>query len=162
MLFINLLDDRRPAFSSDEIEAVTEWVRDGGGLFVIADHTNVYRHAQRLNPLLEPMGIEVLYHTAADYPPAYSVAGLAWVMAFDMTEHPTTRGVEMVSMQTGGAFDTDYGVTRTSEESFADLWNPDETSGYYGNWTHDGDEQRRAPAGLYLSSPPERIRSRAE
>lgn len=141
ILFINLVDDRRPSFSADEIEAITDFVRDGGGLFAIVDHTNVYRHAQRINPLLGPMGIEVLYHTAVDYPPEYSVAGLAWVMAFDMSDHPITEDVEMISMQTGGALETDHGVTFTSERSFADLWNPDEPTGHYGNWTHDGDEE---------------------
>jgi hypothetical protein len=141
VLFINLVDDRRPPFSDDEIEAVTDFVRGGGGLFVIVDHTNVYSHAARINPLIEPMGIEALYHTATDKPPEYSVAGRAWIMAFDMADHAVTDGVEMVSMQTGGALETDHGVAFTSEHSFADLWNPDEPTGHYGNWQHDGDEE---------------------
>lgn len=140
VLFINLVDNQRPAFSASEIEAIQDFVRRGGGLFVIADHTNVYRHAERVNPLLRPMGIEVLYHTAVDYPPAYSVAGTAWIMAFDLDEHPVTADVEMVSMQTGGALATNHGVVHTSARSFADWWNPEDTSGYYGNWTHDGDD----------------------
>ncbi|MEZ4461195.1 MAG: hypothetical protein R3E66_16045, partial [bacterium] len=59
-LFINLVSDDNPDFTADEITAIQEFVYNGGGLFVIADHTNVYRHAERVNPILKPMGVEIL------------------------------------------------------------------------------------------------------
>lgn len=141
VLFINLVDDHRPNFSADERQAVRQWVKDGGGLFVIADHTNVYRNGERLNPLLEPMGIEVGYHTAVDYPPEYSVAGLAWIMVWDFDDIYVTRDVDMISLQTGAPLFGDYGIARTSDRSFADYWDESDNTGYYGNWSFDGDEE---------------------
>jgi hypothetical protein len=140
VLFINLVDDNRPNFSQQERQNIRQWVQDGGGLFVIGDHTNVYRNADRLNPLLEPMGIEVGYHTATDQPPQYSVAGLAWIMVFDLDRHYLTRDVDMISLQTGAPVFGDYGIARLSDDGFADYWDETDTTGYYGNWRHDGDD----------------------
>jgi hypothetical protein len=141
VLFINLVDDNRPDFSSEERENIRQWVEDGGGLFVIGDHTNVYRNADRLNPLLAPMGIEVGYHTATDSYPEHSVAGIAWVMAFDFDRHYLTRDVDMISLQTGAPIFGDHDIARLSEDSFADLWDESDNTGYYGNWRHDGDDE---------------------
>jgi hypothetical protein len=140
VLFINLVDENRPDFTTEEHRLIVDWVEDGGGLFVIADHTNVYYHAQRINPFLEPMGIEVGYHTALDEPPEYSVAGTAWIMVFDFASHWVTRGVEMVSLQTGGPIFGDHGVGFTSDDSFGDYWDESSGTGFYGNWRHDGDD----------------------
>lgn len=146
VLFINLLHDRNPDFTQKEVDLIISFVESGGGLFVIADHTNVYRHAERINPFLIPMGIEVMYHTAVDYPPEHSISGRGWLMSFDFADHPVTEGLEMISFKTGGPLDTDYGVAFTSERSFADYWNEENTSGYYGNWTQ-GDDHDLEPSG---------------
>ncbi len=142
VLFINLVDDSRPNFTAEERTAIRQWVKQGGGLFVIADHTNVYRSSERLNPLLEPMGIRVGYDTAVDYPPEYSVAGLAWIMVWDFDGDYLTRGVDMISMQTGAPLFSDYGIAHTSARSFADFWDKTDDTGYYGNWSYDDGEKR--------------------
>lgn len=149
VLFINLLHEQRPDFSADELEAVRKFVERGGGLFIIADHTNVYRHAERVNRLLKPMEIEVLYHSALDYPPN-SVSGTGWIAISDLREHPTNEGVEMISFQTGGPMNKEHGVAFLSDKGFADLWNEEETGGFYGNWTFDGDEAKE-PKGKDVS-----------
>lgn len=142
VLFINLVSSDRPDFTPEEVDAILDFVEKGGGLYVIVDHTNVYQHAQRVNPFLQPMGIDVLYSIAVDYPPKYSVAGLGWIMVWSFTDHPVAEGLEMVSLQTGGAMESDEGaVALTSEESFADFWDPEDKGGYYGNWKFDGDEE---------------------
>lgn len=149
-LFINLVSNDRPNFTDDEVETIIDFVEDGGGLFVIADHTNVYDHAERVNRFLKPMGIEVLYHTAVDYPPDYSVAGLGWILVRDFVEHPVTAGINLISLQTGGPMEGG-GLAFTSERSFADFWNPEQESGHYGNWAWDGDEsvEPRGPLSVY-------------
>ncbi|MBA2663953.1 MAG: hypothetical protein H0U74_16815 [Bradymonadaceae bacterium] len=155
VLFINLVHEGRPDFSSDEIVAIQEFVYNGGGLFIIADHTNVYRHAERVNPIIAPMGLEILFHTAVDFPPQFSVGGNGWIMMFDFAEHAVTAGVDMISFQTGGAMHAwenpaividgaplaqgGEGVAFTSDRSFADLWNEEETSGFYGDWLWNAD-----------------------
>ena len=141
VLFINLLQEQRPDFSPEEREAVRRFVERGGGLFIIADHTNVYRHAERLNRLLEPMGLEVLYHTAVDYPPN-TVSGTGWIAITDLREHPTNAGIDMISFQTGGVMTKEHGVAFLSDRGFADLWDESDLNGFYGNWTFDGDEDK--------------------
>src|ERR1041385_8477781 len=42
MLFINLVSADLPPFKLSEIDAITSFVRSGGGLFVITDHSNCY------------------------------------------------------------------------------------------------------------------------
>ncbi len=139
VLFINLVHDERPDFSAEEIKAIQEFVYEGGGLFIISDHSNVYRHAERINPILKPMEIQAYYHTAVDFPPTYSVGGSGWIMIRNFSDHPVAQDLDMVSFQTGGPVDSKHGVAFTSEDSFADLWDEKETGGFYGNWKHDGD-----------------------
>jgi len=141
VLFINLLSEDRPDFTNAEIDVILDYVKKGGGLFVIADHTNVYRHAERINRFLIPMGIEVTYHTATDQPPTHSVAGLGWTLTWDFVPHPVTADLEMISLQTGGPMiSKSGGLAFTSENSFADYWDPDAGGGLFGNWRWDGDQ----------------------
>lgn len=143
VLFINLVHDERPDFSADEVTAIKEFVENGGGLFVVGDHSNVYYHAQRINRFLKPMGIEVTYHTAIDYG-EHQVAGLAWIAIDDIINHPTTEGVDMLSFQTGGLMrkSTEDGtvIARLSDQGFGDFWDESTGVGFYGNWSHDGDD----------------------
>lgn len=137
VLFINLLHEGSPDFQAEEIVAIQEFVAAGGGLFVIADHTNVYRHAERLNPLLSPMGIEVGYHSALD---SESVAGSAWILVRNLAEHPTNQGIDLISFQTGGTVLGPSGTAFLSQYGFGDYWDESNSEGFYGNWAHDGDE----------------------
>ncbi len=149
ILFINLVHERNPDFTDDEVDAILEFVENGGGLFVIGDHTNVYRHAERVNRFLEPMGIEMMYHTTVDYPPFYSVAGLGWIMMFDFADHPINDDVEMISFKTGGPVaseDPSDDLAFTSEQSFADYWDEDNDFGFYGSWSQ-GDDEELEPSG---------------
>ncbi len=141
VLFINLVSGTRPDFTDDEVDTIIDFVDQGGGLFVIADHTNVYHHAERVNRFLKPMGVEVLYHIAVDYPPEHAVAGLGWILVDNLTDHPIAEDLDMVSLQTGGPMESDGPVALTSEESFADFWDPEDDGGFYGNWKFDGDEE---------------------
>ena len=44
-------------FSDDEIASIERFVRDGGGLFLIGDHTNVFGTSTNMNPLAEEFGL---------------------------------------------------------------------------------------------------------
>ena len=48
-------------YSREEIEAVDAFVRRGGGLFVIGDHTNVFGTTTVLNPVLARFGLALNY-----------------------------------------------------------------------------------------------------
>lgn len=142
ILFINLVHDSRPDFTEAERTAILDFVASGGGLFVIADHTNVYEHAQRLNPILEPAGIRIRYETAIDKG-SHSVQGAGWILIDDFVEHPVTRDVKEIMFLTGGTMDADSPLAFNSEDGFGDHWNPDNPDkpvGKYGNWVQDEDE----------------------
>lgn len=141
ILFINLVSSDNPDFTADEIDAIHEWIRGGGGLLMITDHTNVYYHAQRVNPILQPMGIEMLYHTALDSPPEYAVQGGAWIKIRHYLPHPVTKDVKVASYQTGGPFQTEHGVGFLSENGWGDFWiESEEEPGFYGNWRKEEGE----------------------
>ncbi len=46
-------------YSPSEIEAIASFVRAGGGLFVIGDHTNVFGSTTALNPILAVFGLSL-------------------------------------------------------------------------------------------------------
>ena len=139
VLFINLVDDTRPGFSEEEIAAVEDFVKNGGGLFVIADHTNVYNHAEMTNPLLAPYDITIRYEIAVDVAP-HSVSGLGWILVSDLREHPVNNDIYEYSLETGGPLDGPGGIGFTSPQGWGDAWDPNMEEGYYGNWTKDPGE----------------------
>jgi hypothetical protein len=53
-------------YAPAEIEAIAEFVRSGGGLFVIGDHTNVFGSTTVLNPVLETFGLSFRYDSTYD------------------------------------------------------------------------------------------------
>ncbi len=56
------------AFAPEEIEAIEAWVRAGGGLFLIGDHTNVFGTSSYLNPLARRFGLRFRYDSTYDLP----------------------------------------------------------------------------------------------
>jgi hypothetical protein len=53
-------------FAPEEIEAIDAWVRKGGGLFLIGDHTNVFGTSSYLNPLAQRFGLRFRYDSTYD------------------------------------------------------------------------------------------------
>ena len=45
-------------YTPEEIERLEKYVKNGGGLLLIGDHTNLFGHTQRLNAVAAPYGIE--------------------------------------------------------------------------------------------------------
>lgn len=54
------------AFSNNEIETLQRYIWRGGKIVVIADHTNLYGHADVLNPLLHGVGAHLADDTLYD------------------------------------------------------------------------------------------------
>jgi hypothetical protein len=52
-----IYDPDRP-YSAEETAVIHEFVRGGGGLLLIGDHTNVFGSASHLNPLCAPFGFQ--------------------------------------------------------------------------------------------------------
>ncbi len=145
VLFINLLDVDRPDFTPGERAAVVRFVENGGGLFIIADHTNVYHHAERINPMVEPFGLRIRYETATDVG-AHTLLGKGWLSVTNMRHHPVTEGVYQFGFYSGGPIDGPGGVAFTSAQGFGDKWDPNMKEGYFGNWEQDDDEPKESMA----------------
>jgi hypothetical protein len=54
------------SFAPEEVDAVVEYVRNGGGLFFIGDHTNVFGTSTYLNPIAERFGMYFRYDSTYD------------------------------------------------------------------------------------------------
>ncbi|MBU0519258.1 hypothetical protein KJ564_10015, partial [bacterium] len=53
-------------YAESEIEAVEQFVEQGGGVWVIGDHTNVFGSSSYLNPLLKRFGCRLRYDSTHD------------------------------------------------------------------------------------------------
>ncbi len=155
LLFINLVSAERPPFLVSEIRAIVAFVRSGGSLFIITDHSNAYFHAYRLAPLLDEFGIEVPTDTACDVAPHTLGSGNGWILIEDFSKHPLTEGLRRIAFQTGGLVDERFAVARTSPQSWADAWQTtayaeSNAMGFFGNFARDEGE-RSGPLGVVLA-----------
>ena len=82
LVIINLMDRLEP----EEKQAVWDWVRAGGSLVVLGDHTGVMGIREPFNDLLGPVKIEFRFDSATYW-------GQTWRDALMILPHPITRGV---------------------------------------------------------------------
>jgi hypothetical protein len=157
MLFINLVSADLPPFYVSEIAAIKSYLKAGGSLLLITDHTNCYYHSYKLAPLLAELGINVTTETAADRAPATLGPGNGWIAITRFANHPVTRGLRAIAFETGGTLDDRYAIAMTSPRSWGDQWqyqpygetNADKAGaapGFYGNWEQDAGERSGALA----------------
>jgi hypothetical protein len=80
-----------------EIEAIQEWVYDGGGLFAISDHTDLSGMSTHMEPLLRPFGMRFHFDSVGG---ASGSGQNHWTGPW-IAEHPTTWGLPSFSYMTG-------------------------------------------------------------
>jgi len=103
MVFINLVSGDNPGFRHSEVLALESFVRHGGGLVLITDHTNCYFSAEMLQPLQDAFGFDVVPATACELPPhTLSPKSRAWARMTVPGEHVTGQGVEVLGWMNGG------------------------------------------------------------
>lgn len=148
-VFINLVSGDNPGFRHSEVLALEAFVRNGGGLILITDHTNCYFHAEMLQPLTQRLGIEVVPATACELPPnTLSPSTRAWVKLHPMEPHPVGQDVHVVGWMTGGivrpAADSTLvpvvGSTETGWEDALDPYKKAESAGFTGSLKQTDDE----------------------
>lgn len=122
MLAINLISADKSVFLVPEIFAIRDYVKNGGSLFVVTDHSNCYFHANALEPLFEELEIETTRHTACDRGKNTLSTGNAWLLVSRFDPHPITEGLRRLGVQTGGTVDSRYAVAWTSDRAWADNW----------------------------------------
>lgn len=145
LLVLNLVSADRPAFLVSEISAIRDYVRGGGGLILITDHTNCYFHNQVLEPLCQQLDIKLSQHTACEQPPRTLAQGSGWILVDSFREHPIAQDVEFLGLQTGGTVDDRYGIAWTSPMAWADnarvpMYGEGKDMSFTGNFHRDPDE----------------------
>ncbi len=78
---ILVLETPEEKYSPQEIEYITDFVRNGGGLFVLGDHTNIMDCYIDLNPILETFGLHLNFDYSMLWEPHF-----ASLSGFDSTE----------------------------------------------------------------------------
>jgi hypothetical protein len=143
IVFINLVDSSHPQFSEKEIEAVEDYVKQGGGLFCIIDHTNVYESAAQMEPLLSRFGFSLPYELACDQP-EFAFKQYHWLLITRFASHYITNGLEHIGLLAAGPIVGPGSVAWTSEEGFSDFWDPDNPPSYWGNFRQDPEEPTKS------------------
>ncbi|MBC8378208.1 MAG: tetratricopeptide repeat protein, partial [Planctomycetes bacterium] len=109
VLMVGLMSNEAMPINAEEIETIVEFVRKGGGLQVVSDHTNAYDSADLANRLLADFDIEVLDALIVDK----TATKDSWYSPKTFTEHPVTKGISVLVHQAGAALETEYGVAFT-------------------------------------------------
>lgn len=76
-------------FGSDEIEAITGFVKDGGGLLLIGDHTNLFGMTDYLNAIATRFGMHFHYDDTFDL----ATTGFSVYERPRIWFHPCVRGI---------------------------------------------------------------------
>lgn len=135
-LFINLASGDGPGFRWSEVRAISSFVRAGGGLLLIADHTNCYGHQDMLAQLAGELGFGLLPVTAADPEMGLGERAKSWFRAVDILPHPVTEGVVATGWMNAGGVSGLNPLVRSSATSWADIGEPSrrgDSSGFTGD-----------------------------
>lgn len=120
LIVINLVSADRPGFLLSEIQALNDYLQQGGGIIVITDHTNCYFHNTILLPWFHELGIQLTNHSACDVPPYTLSEGPAWISIESFADHPVTDSLQHIGFQTGGSVDPALAIAWTSPQSWGD------------------------------------------
>jgi hypothetical protein len=154
MVFINLPSGDGPGFSHAEVISLGAFVRAGGGLVLLTDHTNAYFHGEMLTPLARDLGFEIPPVTACDKSPGHTMSPktTTWIVPRTQGEHPILKGVDRLGLMTAGGLvplpESDFQVlAQTSSAGWQDHWSPfkkPKSAGMTGNMAQDVDEPDEA------------------
>ncbi|AMV31155.1 hypothetical protein VN12_03490 [Pirellula sp. SH-Sr6A] len=139
VVYINLVSADLPPFHPDEIDALERFVSQGGGLFLIIDHSNCYFHNHVLGNLADRFDLKLHQETLCDRPPHTVGDGNAWIVLSDIRPHPATHSVQQFVMMTGGIVDQRMGVVYSSSDSWGDAavippYGESNGPGFYGDF----------------------------
>jgi len=142
-LFLNLPSGDKPPFLVSEILAIVDFVKEGGSIFFIVDHTDCYFHQSRLTPLFHELDVAPQYYGVCDATQNLG-EGFGWIYFDKFTESPITQGLRQVAFQTGGGVDPRNAVVWSSDDSWQDAAGMpiygEADLAYFGNFTRDEEE----------------------
>lgn len=95
-------------YTAAEIEAIVRFVRRGGGLFLIGDHTNLLGMGSFLNELAAHFGVRFRYDACN----AFSTGYFSYFHSPVLFAHPIVQGLEPFKFMTSCSLDCDRGAER--------------------------------------------------
>lgn len=124
-----------------------DWVRDGGGLFVTAEHTNAHYMTDVFNLLAEPLPVRARMDSICDTETS-DRSSRDWVKLTPAGDHPVTEGVDAYWFYNGCSLDTEHGVLMSSESAWSDAYQPDKKPVHNGDKRKAKDEITGSLAGI--------------
>ena len=130
-------------YSPAEHAAIWEFVRRGGGLLVLGDHTNIQETMEPVNTLLAPCGVRIEFDSAIPLVERWS-----WFNCMRIHPHPVTRGLEdesQIKLSVGASLHLPPAALPllSGREAFSDPGNwLNVTGAYLGNMRPDPGEPR--------------------
>lgn len=146
-------------YEPGELDAVESWVRAGGGLMVVGEHTNAQGCADQLEPLLRRFGMSLSKGSIVDPDNTFAFAG--WDKHWGFSDHPVTRGLRAVAFVSTAAValnpshrDRPIALTFSSPTSFLDAWDPtQEVRAYSGDFQKSAAEPAGPLAAMAAATP---------
>ncbi len=135
-LFINLPSGDGPGFRWSEVRAIEGFVRAGGGLLLVTDHSDCYAHADMLAQLAEVLGFSLPPVTAVDAQYGLGPRARAWFETVQVLPSEVSLGVSRLGFMTAGSVEGLPPVVTTSFAGFADRFEPQrkaESAGFTGD-----------------------------
>lgn len=97
-----ILKTPKKPLSPDEVVAIQEWIRSGGGLFAVGDHTDLAGMSTYLNEVIGTFGLWFNFDSVAPS----GGGGATWWQEAIRPEHPLTAGLSNFSTLTACSIDT--------------------------------------------------------
>lgn len=129
-----------------EQKNLIDWVKDGGSLFALIEHTNAHYMEEVFNQLFKDLPVKARIDSIADLNQTMPLSP-TWVDMPIIGKHPVTKGVKEYRFYNGGSLDTKHGVLFSSKTSWSDRANESARPIHNGNKTRDPDELSGPLAG---------------
>jgi len=131
-----------------EQQALVDWVRDGGGLWLTVEHTNAHYMGDVFHQLAERgLPVRARYDSLCDTETSHPSAR-DWVRLHPAGDHPVTEGVDDYWLYNGCSLDTPHGVLVSSETGWSDRYAPRDKPVHNGDKVRQPDELTGSLAGV--------------
>lgn len=122
------------------------WVKDGGGLFTLVEHTDAHYMAETFEAIYKDLPLKVRRDGICDMNQSKPISP-SWVDLTSKEDHPTTKGVREYRFYNGASLDTKHGVLFSMKSSWSDRYNADDRPIQNGNKRRDPGELSGPLAG---------------
>ncbi len=132
--------------SERERDDLLQWIKEGGSMFAIIEHTDAHYMAETFDFLFKDLPIKVRRDGICDLEQTQPLSP-SWVSLTSDESHPTTKGVKEFRFYNGASLDTEHGVVFSMASSWSDEYNPTDRPIQNGNKRRDPHERSGPLAG---------------